>query len=414
MSRLFSGLWRHPDFLKLWAGDVVSVFGSQVTALALPLTAALALDATPAQMGLLGALAYAPAVLVGLVAGVWIDRLRRRPLMVAADLGRTVVLGLVPLAALLDLLRIELLYAVAFLAGALGVLFDTARGAYVPTLVERSELVEANAKLSVTGSAALIAGPGLGGLLIQLLTAPVAVAADALSFLVSALCLGAIRTDEPAPAGGRASPSLAAEVLAGLRLLLRDPILRAFTLAAATLDVGWNALMAVYLLYLTRELGQPATTVGLIFGAGSAGALLAGLVADRLARRLGLGPTLVGSQAGIGLGGLLIVLAIAASAWAVPLLVAAELVQSFAGTVHAVNRGALRQAIVPNHLRGRVGAGGSVVGRGVATAGLLLGGQLGERLGLAPTMVLGASTGLVSFLWLHRSPVRTLRRVPSG
>ena len=393
---------------------MVSVLGSQVTTLALPLTAALALDATPAQMGLLGALAYAPAVLVGLVAGVWIDRLRRRPLMVAADLGRAVVLGLVPLAALLDLLRIELLYAVAFFAGALGVLFDTAHGAYVPTLVEGSELVEANAKLSVTGSAALIAGPGLGGLLIQLLTAPVAVAADALSFLVSALCLGAIRTDEPAPAGGRPSPSLAAEVLAGLRLLLRDPILRAFTLAAATLDVGWNALMAVYLLYLTRELGQPATTVGLIFGAGSAGALLAGLVADRLARRLGLGPTLVGSQAGIGLGGMLIVLAIAASAWAVPLLVAAELVQSFAGTVHAVNRGALRQAIVPNHLRGRVGAGGGVVGLGVATAGLLLGGQLGERLGLAPTMVLGASTGLVSFLWLHRSPVRTLRRVPGG
>ena len=412
MASPFTGLWRHPDFVKLWAADAVSVLGSQVTALALPLTAALVLGATPAQMGMLGAAQYAPAVVVGLFAGVWVDRSRRRPLMVAADLGRALLLAAIPLAALAGALRIELLYAVAFGSGALGVLFATARGAYLPSLVERAALVEANGKLSVTGSVGLIAGPGLAGLLVRWLSAPVALVADALSFVVSGLLVGAIRADEPPPATRPARPSVVAEAAEGVRVLAREPVLRAFVLSSATLDVGWNALMAVYLLYLARELGQPATTIGLIFGVGSAGALAAGAVAGRIAARLGLGRTLVGSQLVVGLGGLPIVAAVLLPAAAVPLLIAAEVVQSLAGTVHAVARGAVRQAIVPARLQGRVAAGASLVGFGVATAGLLLGGQLGERIGLGPTMALGASTGLAAFLWLYFSPVRRLRELP--
>jgi MFS family permease len=412
MASPFTGLWRHPDFVKLWAADAVSVLGSQVTALALPLTAALVLGATPAQMGMLGAAQYAPAVVVGLFAGVWVDRSRRRPLMVAADLGRALLLAAIPLAALAGALRIELLYAVAFGSGALGVLFATARGAYLPSLVERAALVEANGKLSVTGSVGLIAGPGLAGLLVRWLSAPVALVADALSFVVSGLLVGAIGADEPPPAPRPAGPSVVAEAAEGVRVLAREPVLRAFVLSSATLDVGWNALMAVYLLYLARELGQPATTIGLIFGVGSAGALAAGAVAGRIAARLGLGRTLVGSQLVVGLGGLPIVAAVLLPAAAVPLLIAAEVVQSLAGTVHAVARGAVRQAIVPARLQGRVAAGASLVGFGVATAGLLLGGQLGERIGLGPTMALGASTGLAAFLWLYFSPVRRLRELP--
>jgi MFS family permease len=304
MASRFTGLWRHSGFLKLWVADAVSVLGSQVTTLALPLTAALVLGATPAQMGMLGAAQYAPAVVVGLFAGVWVDRSRRRPLMVAADLGRALLLAAIPLAALAGALRIELLYAVAFGSGALGVLFATARGAHLPSLVERAALVEANGKLSVTGSVGLIAGPGLAGLLVRWLSAPVALVADALSFVVSGLLVGAIRADEPPPATRPARPSVVAEAAEGVRVLAREPVLRAFVLSSATLDVGWNALMAVYLLYLARELGQPATTIGLIFGVGSAGALAAGAVAGRIAARLGLGRTLVGSQLVVGLGGL--------------------------------------------------------------------------------------------------------------
>jgi MFS family permease len=333
--------------------------------------------------------------------------------MVAADLGRAAVLAAVPAAALLDALRVELLYAVAFLMGALTVLFNAARASYLPTLVPSPQLTDANSKLSITSSIGLIAGPSLAGLLVQRITPPLAIAVDAVSFVVSAVCVGTIRADEPPPSA-TSRRGVAAEIGEGLRMLLRDPLLRSFVASSATLDVGWNALMAVYVLYLTRELGQPPTTVGLIFGIGSAGALLAGFVASGAAHRLGLGRALVVSQMGIGAGSLLIIAAVAAPTGAVALLAAAEFVQGFAGTVHAINRSALRQAIVPNRLRGRVGASTDVLGLAAATAGLLVGGQLGERLGLGPTMALGASTGLVAFLWLWWSPVRSLRDVPAS
>jgi len=255
MQKHLTGLWRHPDFLKLWAGETISLLGSQVTLLAIPLVAAMTLNATPLQMGILGTVQYIPWLLIGLLVGAWVDRLRRRPVMVMADLGRTVLLGLIPLAAVAGILRMEHLYVVGFLVGIMNVFFDVAYAAYLPTLVPRDRLVEGNSKLQVTASIAEIGGPGLAGGLVQLVTAPLAIAADALSFLVSALSLTWIGTPELKPPPTDDSRNLLVEIREGLRLVFSNPILRAFALASVTTNFFVDVHLAVFVLYATRGLG---------------------------------------------------------------------------------------------------------------------------------------------------------------
>src|SRR5919202_3480078 len=240
-------LWHNVDFLKLWGGQTISMFGSQVTILALPLIASLTLKATPPQMALLIAMGYAPSTLVGLFAGVWVDRRRRRPIMIWADLGRAVLLLLLPIAAVWGLLRIELLYIAAFLTSILGVFFGTAYGAFVPWLVPREHLVEAYSRLTASASVAGIGGPSLAGILVQLLTAPLTVTVDAVSFLVSALSLSLIHKSEPAPPRPELHRGVWIEIGEGLRLLWHNPFLRAFQFATATFDIFWNALSPVYI-----------------------------------------------------------------------------------------------------------------------------------------------------------------------
>src|SRR5689334_4573513 len=198
MRLKFVGLWRHADFMKLWSGETISLFGSQVTALALPLTAVLVLKASPAEMGILGAVEFAPFLLLSLFAGVWVDRLRRRPIMILADLGRALLVFSIPAMFWLGQLRMEYLYLVGLLTGVLTVFFDVAYQSYLPSLVEREQLVEGNSKLEVSRSVAQIAGPGLAGALVQTISAPVAMLVDGLSFLASTFFLGLIRKPEPA------------------------------------------------------------------------------------------------------------------------------------------------------------------------------------------------------------------------
>lgn len=413
MPRRFTGLWRQPDFLKLWAGQTVSLFGSQITPIALPLLAALTLGATPAEMAFLRTAQYVPALLIGLFAGVWIDRLRRRPVLIGADLGSAAVLLALPLAIAFGLLRMELLYTVAFLLGVLSVFFGVAYAAFLPTVVGRESLVEGNSKLAASSAVARIAGPGLAGVLVQTLTAPVAIAIDGLSFLVAALALGRIRALEPSPTRVERR-NVWREIAEGLRMLGRDPYLRAFTASSATLDIFWNALFAVYFLYVTRTLALPPGAIGLIFGLGSAGALLGSLLAGWIARHAGIGTAIIGAQIVVGLGSLLIGLSVWLPASALLLLVAAELVQSCASTIYGINRGSLTQAITPDRLLGRVSGSGRFVGLGVAALGTALGGMLGERIGVPATIVVGSCGGVLAFLWLLFSPVRTLRGIPSS
>ena len=408
------GLWRHPDFLRLWAGQTISQFGSQVTLLALPLTAALALGATPAEMGILAALQSAPFLLVGLLAGVWVDRLPRRPVLIVADLGRAALLGSLPAAAFLDRLGMPQLYLVAFATGLLSVFFDVAYGAYLPALVREDALVDSNSKLELTNSAARVAGPGLTGVLVQVLTAPIALLVDAVSFLLSALSLALIRATEPPPAPRAGRPSLRAEVGTGLRLVFGNPLLRAIAGCTATANLAWNVIFAVFILYATRQLGLTPALLGLIAAAGNVGFLVGAGLAGPLARRLGLGPTLVAMPVLGSLGALLIGAAGGSRPVAAACLIGAQFLFGFGGVIYNINQVSLRQALTPDRLRGRMTATMRFLVWGTIPLGALLGGLLGERLGLRPTLLVGALGTLTAFLWVACSPVRALRAQPTG
>lgn len=409
MRKHFTGLWRHPDFLKLWAGETISLLGSQVSLLAMPLVAALTLHATPLQMGALGTVQYIPWLLVGLFAGAWVDRLRRRPIMVVADLGRAVLLGLIPLAAMAGVLRVEYLYVVGFLVGIMNVFFEVAYTAYLPTLVPHDRLVEGNSKLQVSASVAEIGGPGLAGGLIQLVTAPLAIAVDALSFLVSALSLTWIGTPESMPAPADDSRNILAEIREGLRLVFSNPILRAFALASVTSNFFVDVHLAVFVLYATRELGIPPLILGGIYAIGSLGGLFGSLLAERLANRLGLGRVIVGAQILVTLAVLAIPLSGRQSWIAVPIIVIAEALWGFAVVVYVVNTVSLRQAITPNQFQGRVAASLRFVTWGISPLGFMLGGILGEIIGLQATLLVAGVGPFLSIAWLVLSPVPGLR-----
>ncbi|MFN8492243.1 MAG: MFS transporter [Caldilineaceae bacterium] len=397
------------DFLKLWSAQTISAIGSKVTFLALPLTAALVLHATPGEMGYLAAAGSLPALLFGLLAGVWVDRQPRRPLLVLADAGHGLLLLLIPLAAWVGLLQMRLLYGIIFLNGALNLLFDAAYHAYLPSLVQREQLVEANSKLAISRSAAEIAGPSLAGWLIQVATAPMAILVDALSFLLSGLFLSRIRQPEPAPIQGEAGGPMWHEMSAGLRLLLNDHTLRAITASTATVSFFNAALEAIYLLYMTQHLKLGAGLIGFIFGAGSIGFLVGALLPNRVVRRWGLGPTMLAGLLLLALADFILPLATGSLPFVVALLIAGQVCFGFGLTFYQVSQISLRQAMTPDHLLGRMNATLDFVVAGLIPLGALLGGLAGERLGLRPTLFIAAGGELLAVLWLLFSPVRSLR-----
>ena len=404
------GSARNGDFARFWAAESISVVGSQITAVAMPLLAALSLGASPLSVGVLAAAAGAPHLILGLFAGAWVDRLQRRPIMIATDLGRAVLLATIPLAACLGALRIELLIAVAFLDGALKVFFDIAYLAYVPTLVPRSQLVEANSKLEATASGAQVIGPALGGALVRLLGAPLAMLIDAMTFLASALFLFGIRAQEPTPAPTQGS-SLLREVADGLGVVWRNGVLRALAVASAVTNFGAFLFLAVYVLYLTRTLGLGPGAVGLVFAFGGVGALLGSLLAGRIRARWGIGATLVSSLALFGVFGLTIPLAVVFPRYALPLILFAEFMQWVVVVIFDINAMSLRQAITPDRLLGRVNGTMRFVVWGIRPVGSLIGGYLGGRLGLPATLAVGGLAMLVSFVPLLFSPIPRLRSV---
>ena len=408
-----ASLWRHREFLKFWAGSAISDVGSQITALAVPLIAALTLDATPWQMGLLAAAGSAPILLVGLFAGVWADRVRRRPVLIAADLGRAALLLIVPLAAVSGVLRIELLYAVLLLTGALTVLFDVADMSFLPSLVTTDRIVEGNTKLKSTSSAAQVVGPSVGGVLVSLMTAPFALLVDALSFLISGAFIAATRVEEAAPETRGARAGVVEEITEGVRVVIGDRILRALASASATTILFGHMFKAVYVLYMTRVLGLSAMGVGLVFATGGVGSLAGSVVAERLARRFGPGPTMIGAQVAFGLAGTLVPLAVLVPSWALPMIVASEFASWMAILVYWVNAISVRQAITPDRVLGRVNATMWFLAGGAKPIGAVIGGALGGALGVPLTLVVASFGMLLSFIWLLLSPVRGLSAMPA-
>jgi MFS family permease len=399
------GLWRHPDFLRLWSAQTISQFGSQVSQLALPLAAILVLDASAFEVAFLGTVEFLPFLLFSLPAGVWVDRLRRKPILVLGDLGRALALGSIPLAYAFDALTIWQLYAVGFLVGVCTVFFDVAYQSYLPSLVDRESLVEGNSKLEISRSGAQLAGPGLAGALIGAVTAPYAILLDAVSFVGSAVLVFRIRRPEVVPEP-TAKPSMRRELMEGLRYLLGHRFWRPIAITVAVSNFFNTLAFSIFLVYAVRELELSAQAIGIVFAVGNLGWLGGAAAAGRLSQRLGIGRTLVGST--LLFGPSLLLVPAAPQSQPIPFLVAALVLATFGGIIFNVTGISFQQAVTPDRMLGRLNATRRFIVWGVIPLGSLAGGVLASQVGLRETLWIGTIGGSLSFLPLLLSPVRSI------
>jgi MFS family permease len=400
-------LWRNRAFLALWGAATVSVFGSLVTRIALPFVAILTLSAGPIEVAALRSLDLVAALLVGFVAGAWVDRLRRRPVMIWADLGRAVLLGSIPVAAIGGWLTLPQVFLVSALAAVLTTFFDVADQAYLPSVVGRADLVRANGALAATLSAVEFAAFGAAGFLVSLLTAPIAILIDAVSFVVSALFLGSIRRPEPPPPPVADREPVAREIRAGLRVVTSDPVLRGLLWGTMGLGAMWGIFGATWMLFTTRELGLDPAVIGLVAALGGAGSLAGALVAERAARRFGLGRLVVWSLVLAAIGNLMIPLApVGLPLVAIALLVGQQLIGDTAATVYDVTEISVRQARVGDRELGRVNATVRVAVVMAQLGGTIVGGLVAEAVGLRAAAFLAPAWALLGAVAVQRSPVR--------
>ena len=399
-----TSLWREPAFGRLWAGQTISFFGTWLGALSL--LAIVVLGATPAQMGLLETLKTLPAVLLGLFAGVWVDRVRRRPLLVLADAGRAVLLLAVAAAASLHLLHINHLYLVVLVIGSLTVLYNIANDAYVPSVVRRERLVQANSTLSASESVAESISPGLGGVLVQWLGAPLTLLLDGLSYLASAVLIGSIKVQEVAAAPSDDEPNVYQEIRAGLRQLWGNEWLRPLIGSTGTFAFFGGFYAALYSLYAINQLGLSPAVVGILIGTGGIGSFAGAFLLPRLNARWPVGRILIGSAFVYALLNLTTPLAgvVGSKVAAAICLLSGQILGDVFGTIYRVSELTLRQAHTPEHLLGRVNGSFSVLVQTIGIVGILLGGLMGEWLGMFPAFIIAALGGLTAFFWLRLLP----------
>ena len=417
-------LWRQTGFRNLWLAGTISDFGFHVTALALPLTAAVTLGATPFHMGLMTAAESFPYVVLGLFAGVLVDRLPRKPLLVVADWARAALLAVIPVLALMDRLTFLTLLLVGMGVGICSLVFNVAQVSLMPAIIRRDELADANGRLEASAASAQATGPGIAGILIGALSAPLAIAVNAMTFVVSGLILRRIPNPGdptalvasealPGPAGTRrlATPpvrEMLRQVRDGLGVLWSQPLLRASLLGSATTNLFGYVFLAVYILFMARTLGLSGVTIGLILSGGGAGAVVGAVISPTLRRRFGFGPTMVWAMALCCAASVLVPLAVVVPAVAVPLIAAAEIIQY--GTLAIFNIGGrtLRQVYAADAYQGRVNATARTVASGGTLVGSLLGGLLGSWLGLAPTLVIGSIGMMLALMPVVWSPLPRL------
>ncbi len=398
-------------FRRLWAAQSVSLLGAQVSFLAIPLLAVDLLQASPAQTGLLRAAELSPFLFLGLFAGVWVDRVRRRPILIAADLGRAALLSAIPAAAMLGGLRLELLYPVAFSVGVLAVFSDLAGQSFLPALVGRDRLQLANGRLELSRAVAAALGPGLAGSLVGIVSAPIAVAANAATYLASAALVGRMRR-EPDPLPSATAATFRQALMEGLSLFLCSPLLRALAGGSALVNLSLNAVLAVLVLFLARELGLGPLAVGSVFVSAGIGSVGGALAAQRLSGRLGIGRAIVGGAILAAAGGLALPAAGAAAGREMPVLLIGAAVFGAGIGVWNVLAVTLRQAATPDRLQGRVTAWYRTVIWGVTPVGSLIGGLLGEALGVRGALVASGAGLVLALAWVLRSPLPSLVGVP--
>jgi MFS family permease len=407
-------LWRHPDFIKLWGGETISKFGTEVSLLAIPTIAILNLHAGPFQVGLLGALEMLSFPTLGLVAGVYADRLRRRPIMIVCDLGRMLALASIPITFVFGNLSLNQLYAVALVSGIFTVFFEIAYQSYLPALVDRPNLIEGNTKLEISSSAARVSGPAIAGLLIQGIGAARAVTIDAISYVASAIAIWWIRKPEPEPKPMTASGAsgFIPEMREGIEVVFKSPILWRIAGCTATSNFASNMIFgAVFLIFAYETLKLTPGEVGLIFGAASAGFLVGALLAARVARLLGLGPTLALSMA---IGGLtMLATPLAQFGPSALILIVIGFIESMQVPIYNINQVSLRQAITPDRVQGRMNATMRTIVWGTIPVGAFVGGILGSTIGVVPTILLGGVLGTLASLWIILGPVIRLKEQPA-
>lgn len=404
-------LFTHRDFVRLWAGDGISQLGTQVTAIAVPLLAVTTLDASSFQVGVLAALQTLAYLLIGLPTGVWIDRMHRRPVLIAADLGRFLALGSIPLAAVLDGLTIWQLYAVVLLHGVCSVFFDVAYQSYLPSLVGTDHLIEANAKLQGTQSVALVAGPSLGGVLAQAITPAYTLLVDAVSFLWSASWLRAIRHQEPAPESAPRQ-SLRREIGEGLRYVAGHRLIRPIATCTSIYNLSFSVAQPMLIVLLARHLDLPGGVIGALLAAGAVGGLLGAIVARRVADRIGIGRAIwIAAAASTPLT---LVQPFLQRDWTLGLFVVTDLLVFCGGTIYSVNQLSLRQVVCPPELLGRMNATLRFLLWGVLSIGGLLGGGLAAAFGVRTAILIGAIGMSLAAVPLILSPLRDLRELPEA
>lgn len=402
-----SRLWRDRDFLKLWSGQTISVIGTEVTILALPTFAIFRFHATAFLVGLLIAAQRLPFSILTLFAGVLVDRVRRRPLMILADAVRGIALASIPVAFAFNVISLAQLFIVAFVTGIGSVLFDIAYLAYVPALVGPADIVEGNNKLTTSFSIAMLAGPGLGGVLVQVIGAAEAISANAASYLVSVLTLAWIRQSEPAAVRSADRPGVFAEIGEGLGLVFRNPLLRSL-LALMTTDAGaYQLIIPIYLVFFYRRLHLTPAAAGLIFASLGVGALIGSVVAARAVALLGLGRAMAAGASGLTIGAIMVPLALVFPP--IPWLILAFFLDSLLVTVMDIQQVSLRQAVTADHLQGRMNATFRTIFWGIWPLANFLGGFLADRIGAVAVFLIAAALGVIPVVIILSSPIGRLK-----
>ncbi|HEY8409128.1 MAG TPA: MFS transporter [Gaiellaceae bacterium] len=405
-------LWSHPDFVKLWTGQTISEFGSQISQLAVPLLAAVSLHASAFEFSLLGVLGFMPFILFALPAGVWVDRLRRRQILIVGDAARALLLALVPILWALHELRMWHLLVLQFVIGIFTVFFDVAYQSYLPALIEREHLVDGNSKLQLTVSVSQVAGPSVSGALIAAVTAPYAILADAVSFVASTLFMVTMRHRETPPQHDDATPrpKMWPQVKEGLQWVAGHPWLRAIAACTGSSNFFSSVLFAIVVLYMVRTLHLSAFEIGFVFAVGSAGSILGALATGRLNKALGVGRTIVLTAGVFSVAGLAVPLA--PKSFPLPLLMLAQVLFGFGSVTYNITQVSLRQAITPERLQGRMNAAMRWIVWGTIPLGSLAGGAIATWWGLRTALWVGAFGGLVPFLPVALTSVRKIREMP--
>ena len=412
IRRLAPPLLGQPEFRKFWLGQTISVFGDQVTALALPIVAVLVLGASSSDMGLLTAAGLLPALLFSLPAGVWLDRVhRRRRLMILADLGRAAAVTVVPIAWALHVLSMPLIYLMAFVVGTLSVLFMIAWSTLFTAVADREDYVSASALLNGSRSLSSVGGPALGGVLIQLLGAPLALLADALSFVGSASFLSRIRAADP-PLEHEPG-TIRQQLTTGMRFIFGDPIVRPVLLSAATLNFFNFCFAALFILFATRDLGVQPGVLGLALGSGAVGSVIGAVFASRIGRAIGLGRAYM---LGLFLFPAPLILVPLADGLPMPvilaMLFASEFLAGMGLMILDINVGAMNLARIPQRIRSRVSGSFGFINNGIRPIGATVGGLLGAAIGVRETLLIVSIAQLAGLLWLIRSPIPSIREMP--